>query len=701
MRGEKIILKKTVLTLSLLSLLLLSIPIVIRETSGQSTRGPRLDTIRNKVTRSPTAQLLEMTIGPPEGSDLWRGLTSRSDIEEMDKQGKTVTSRSALHLCRFIFNYRRPPLDDVNFRHALLHLMNKERMSSLIAPAGVVISSPVPPAQSLWYNAFVDPHAYSRSEAEAILYASGYQKIGGVWKMPDGADMPLVRVYSPVIIVLPLAFNIAKMFVEDANAIGLINVIQEPLDFATYIDRMFNYWDFDIGWVCNGLSRFPSHLYYWFHSSQNFIGGPKADGMVYSDLDELLDIMMHSLHQPSKVVAAKQVQEMVMGGSISNPLPTYVPPMDPRSEALPMVPVYSRVYYDVQHPDLRGAVNMFGKGIDNVWTYANLHWNTSDGYRPGTTEKKVVLVEEEYPERLNPLWATTVYAWDFLTYLYDGLIAVNPYTHSDEPWLATSWSYEATPEGMDVTFNLRLTDSQGQPIKWQDGKDITVNDVKFSWDFLHQYQIPRYWSAFRFYDPANTVIVDQDTIKARMETTSQWLTYDLEAAAYLLPPQVWTVDPRDGYEWTGNYEIINFDPSSIAYPTPNNTNPGPISLPTQVFGTGPFILQHSTSFIAANGYGDLAANRNYWMTTDDIMNKIEYMFWRAGDVIDNDVIDIADLALIANWYNSPVPPAPPEADVTGPGSSPPDDVVDLDDLATAGKYFGETETVPYEYGTPP
>jgi hypothetical protein len=331
----------------------------------------------------------------------------------------------------------------------------------------------------------------------------------------------------------------------------------------------------------------------------------------------------------------------------------------------------------------------------------NLHWNTLDGYRPGTTEKKVVLVEQEYPERLNPLWASTVYAWDFLRDLYEGLMAVNPYTHSDEPWLATSWSYTAVPEGMDVTFNLRLTDSQGQPIKWQDGKDVSINDVKFSWDFLRNNYVSRYWGSFRFYDAANTVIVDQDTIQARMTTTSQWLIYDLEAVAYLLPPQVWTVDPRDGLPWAGSVEITTFDPSSLAYPTPYNTDPGPIPLPTQVFGTGPFILQHSTSFITANAYGDLAANRNYWMTTDDIMNTIEYMFWRAGDSVDNDVIDISDLALIANWYNSPVPPAPPEADVTGPGSSPPDGVVDIDDLATVGRYYGETETVPYEYGTPP
>jgi hypothetical protein len=139
---------------------------------------------------------------------------------------------------------------------------------------------------------------------------------------------------------------------------------------------------------------------------------------------------------------------------------------------------------------------------------------------------------------------------------------------------------------------------------------------------------------------------------------------------------------------------LAFDPSALSYPQPGNTNPGPIALPTQTFGTGPYILQYSTSFVTANGYADLAANRNYWMTTQGIADKIEYMFWRAGDVSDNDVIDVADLAAVGSWYNQAVPPAPNEVDIVGPGTSLPDGKVDIDDLITVAEYFGETETVP-------
>jgi len=174
---------------------------------------------------------------------------------------------------------------------------------------------------------------------------------------------------------------------------------------------------------------------------------------------------------------------------------------------------------------------------------------------------------------------------------------------------------------------------------------------------------------------------------------SSWNVYDLAADAYLCPPQVWTVDPRDGLAWANNLEITTFDPSSIAYPTAFNTNPGPTALPTQVFGVAPFVLMHSTNFMALNGYADITANRNYWLTTDEITGAIENMFWRSGDIVDNDKVDVSDLDLISANYAQTVPPADSRCDITGPAGTPPDSYVDIDDLATTGKYFGETETV--------
>jgi hypothetical protein len=645
-------------------------------------RGPASNTVRLKVTRSPAAQLIEMTTG---ASEVWTGLMRPTDVEEMTNQGKIVSSRGGLQYCRIVMNYRRHPLDDVNFRHALFHLVPKDSLiGSLFQYIVVKVDTPVPPAQALWYNPAVDPHAYSPAEAETILTAAGYQKVGGVWKDKDGSGLPNLYLYSPLQVVSPSSYSICTRIMAEAQGIGLNNIVVAPTDFATYVDLMYNYWDFDMAWICHSVDRFPTHLYTQFSSEQNYLGSNNPHGINYPELDAKLSILWRSLGYSATVQAARDAQVLLMGGTAADPLGYNIQPTDPKYQALPTIPVYSKNHYDVEQPYIRGAINMFGYGIDNGWTLMNIY-KTEAGV-PGDIGT-VVYIEQEYPERLNPLWALTEYGWDYMENSFDSLMTINPYTHRDEPWLATSWSYAAVSGGMDVTFDLRLTDLHGQPVKWQDGKSVSINDVKFSWDFLYGYQLPISWPCMQFYDPYNTVIVDSDTIRARMTTVSPWLVYYLSSYAYRAPPQVWTVDPRDGYAWTGLAEIINFDPSALAYPTPYNTAPGPIALPTQVFGTGPFILQHSTNFVGINGYGDLNANRNYWMETTDIDGFIENMFWRAGDAVDNDKIDTNDMAFIADWYGEMVPPAPPEADITGDG------VVDIMDLATAGKYFGEGETV--------
>ncbi|HKZ93460.1 MAG TPA: ABC transporter substrate-binding protein [Candidatus Bathyarchaeia archaeon] len=649
-------------------------------------RGPKLDLYRLKVTRSPAAQLIEMTTG---ASEAWDGLIRPTDIEEMDRQGKVISSRGGFHYCRIILNYRVHPLDDANFRHALFHLVPKDRIiGNLFKYIVVKVDTPVPPAQALWYNPAVDPHAYSPTEAEAILAAAGYQKIGGEWKDTDGSNLPTLRFFVPLEVVAPTSYTIGRMVVEEAQGIGLNNIDLQPTDFATYVDKTFNLWDYEMSWVCHGLGRFPTHLFYQFSSEENYLGSGNPHGIVYPALDAKLSTLLRSLNHADKVIAVREAQVLLMGGSSSSPMPQNVPATD---QALPTVPIYSRNYYDIQQPYLRGAVNMFGYGIANGWTMLNIE-KTADPNGHGA--KTLVWIEDEFPERLNPTWASTVYAWDFMENSFDGLMATNPFTHRDEPWLASNvsgWSYATEPGGMAVTFNIRLNDLHGSPVQWADGDPVQVSDIKFSWDFLKNNTIPAYWGAFRFFK--NATIVDADTIVAHMTTTSQWLVYDLAGTAYLLPPQVWTVDPRDGLPWVNTAEITSFDPSALAYPDPDGG--GPLrALPNHLFGTGPFILQHSTAFMATNAYGDQTANRNYWLTTADIDAIIEDMFWRSGDTVDNDEVDITDLDLIATWFGQNVPPAPVNADITRAAGGPPDTLVDIDDLATTGKYFGETESVP-------
>jgi hypothetical protein len=558
----------------------------------------------------------------------------------------------------------------------------------------IKLDTVVPPAQALWYNPYVDPHPFSPAEAKNILRQANYIE-GTPWKMPDGSAMPTLKVFVPLEVVAPTSFVIGKMFVEEANGIGLTNILLEPFDFSAYLAKVYDQWDFDMYWVCWRLGRFPTLLYSTMDSSQNFLGSRNPTGINWAALDTDIRTFQFGLNHPAKVAAIKRVQEMVIGSpTVSGEY--YLGYNMPRDhQALPYIPVYSRNIYDMTEQRIQGVVNMFGYGTANRWTYLNSYWDTPNNYRPGTKEKSIVVIEGEYPETLNPTSAKTVYAWDYLGPNFESLIATNPWSHRDEPWIASSWSYGKHADGkFYVKYTLNLIDSQGQALKWADNKTITPDDAKFAYEFLKTWKPTRYKY---FADFIDTVGIVGNDITVNMTSTSQWFVYDLSGTALLFPPQVWTQHPVENRAWASRTEIEGFDPSAYSYPQAGNVAfPGRIALPTQIFGNGPWILQHSTAFIATKGYGDLVADRTYFMTQDDIQAKLTEMFHFSGDVNYDNKVGILDLAYIGLAFGS-VPDHPRwnhNADITGPAGTPPDSKVDIDDLSLAGKYYGEKKTIP-------
>lgn len=743
-----------ILALAFVSMLIPSL--AIRPVVSQpGLRGPEIDKVSWRVVRSPAAQLVDMTAGPPRGTDIWtssikqpwplteakqslvNGGMRPSDIETMYHMGRTLSSREGLHMGFFGFNYRKPPLDDANFRHALAHLVPKVLIKELFFRyTAVVLNTIVPPTQPS-HNPNVDQHPFSPGEAIRILTVSGrYARApDGHWTHADGRELETLRLSSPREVVAPISYRICEIFIKEGQAIGLRNIVHVPMDFCEHVYMVMNLWDFEIFWMCHTLSRFPTQLYTQTNTQNNFMGSANPHGIttpgviiddpatpgIIESADYYSNVVWEAL-DPSAMyyVAAMKCQELIMGGSITDPLlaPAQNTVTDNRTMAIPMIPVYWRIGFDAQHQYLRGAVNMFGYGIHNMWTWMNIHWNTLGGYRPGTTVREVWPIVADFPEKLNPTIADTVYAWTFMDPVFDGLIAINPTNYRYESWLAFEWSFGAAPGGMFVTFHLNLTDSQGQPITWQDGKPISAFDIKFAWDFLWYWQVPRYRAIFRFYDPEHTVIEDQDTITARMTIASPWLAYGLAGTAYLLPPQVWSNNPVTNAQWNSMSEILSFDPSVHLYPLPGNyvegfwpgpygpqllpktwDDPGPLALPTQLFGTGPFKLQHGTQWILRYLFGDLNANRNYWLFTSEIQNMKADMFHRSGDVTIDGEIDVMDLAIIgSNMWSSG-----PNGDITGPIAPVPgpwprplkDGEVNSLDLAMAGKYYAETRHVPW------
>jgi hypothetical protein len=343
--------------------------------------------------------------------------------------------------------------------------------------------------------------------------------------------------------------------------------------------------------------------------------------------------------------------------------------------------MYSKVGFSAFNPGLRGVVNASGFGSNNMWTYLNMHWEPCCEKTEGGQSVVTWSLSDE-PESFNPCCAHTKPAWDILDRIYDPLIAVNPYSMDDEPWLADSWNVQlfsgitppgSSDPGISITDGMTITFSLNDTATWQDGKAFTAEDVQFNWLFLRDNTIPRYTAAWEHLISVEVVTSGQGgTVKAYLDVTGQFYLYDLSGIAALLHPTVWA--PWDGHPLA---DILAYDPASEAGHNGQT--------PTNLIGTGPFVFDHYDPVGQAAG---LTAHRNYWKTTEEIHAQLVEMFWACGDVNRDGIVDQVDHDRYEAAYGTE-PPSDPDADLNGDGR------VNGEDGALIAFWLGTPREVPY------
>lgn len=684
-------------------------------------RGPNIDKLVLPVIRGPDYQLLAMLVWTDH---VLTDLVRPCDIECLDNYGFTITHALGFQLVHIGYNIRpnqgyresdRPdwgsfgtwPLADVNFRHALFHCYDQVRIVATLHRYIVTpVQSLVPPAQGGWVNPAVPTHPYNpgnpftslpgEDSSCGILKGAEYTFVDAdvsgtvtsadYWEKPDGYAIPTLRMYTPTYETAPTSADHGAMFVADLAEIGLAatgengykGLLHEPAEFADYMDKVDSgLFDIYMGFL--RLDRFPDHLYDMCHSSQ--ICGPELErkgrhnkpGICDPALDGMLETVKESLDHSVKLQAAWDAQERM-----NDP--------DASDQALAYMPLYSKMPFDAFNPDLRGIVKSPGYGSNIKWTHLNMYW------QPGTERYDVEgntfihWILGDSPERLNPCYASTVYAWDIIDKTLDNLIAVNPYTHEDLPWLAESWNVVDTPSGpyaMNITFYIR------EDVFWQDGLPYTAHDAKFNWLFLRDNCIPRHTTTWKYIK--DVTVINDHTVRVSLNVTSQFLLYDLASTAAMLPPAVWS-----RFNGKPLIDILGYDPSA------NTTRPAgagpwfgtPQGPSTQLYGTGVFMFDYYDDVCDV---GQLRANREYFKATDEIHAQLVEMFHRVGDTNYDGIVDSVDIDQIQLRLGSMIgdPLYDPDVDINSDG------FIDMEDLSLANYFYGELREYPGPHAPEP
>lgn len=183
---------------------------------------------------------------------------------------------------------------------------------------------------------------------------------------------------------------------------------------------------------------------------------------------------------------------------------------------------------------LDGVVPQLGEGIGSLWTDLNVTVKSGDGYvRNGQTSAL---------KNLNPVSVTDSNEFKELRTIYDRLLQVGP---SGElvPWAATSVN---AVDSTTIDIVLR------EGMKFHDGNPVTIEDVKFTFDYYKKWKAPFFISSLEKFEDVS--ITGANSMRIKLSEPHAPLMINFFAQIFIIPQHIW----KDIPEKAGVDDVLNF-----------------------------------------------------------------------------------------------------------------------------------------------
>lgn len=142
------------------------------------------------------------------------------------------------------------------------------------------------------------------------------------------------------------------------------------------------------------------------------------------------------------------------------------------------------------------------------------------------------------PTSFNPISHSDAYKSKVKAYMFETLLTQDIDTYEWKPHLATEWS--VSKDKMVFKFKLR------EGVKWHDGRELTAEDVKFSYDIIFEDKfntvpIRPYYSGLKevkIIDKYNVEIIAKD---------KNWQNFDIAASMNIYPKHFYEQDKKKSF----------------------------------------------------------------------------------------------------------------------------------------------------------
>lgn len=273
----------------------------------------------------------------------------------------------------------------------------------------------------------------------------------------------------------PARHDAINLIGSQLNELGM-DVEVDVFEWGTLYTKVTEEQDFSFTTWNRGLGIYPGRrMPEMFHSSNTDPGNGNFTGYTNEDLDPVLSEQMQVTDNDERVDMLFQIQETI-------------------SQDVPMHPI-------VQMPNLLAYNSDQVSGwIDHI-----------SGYYHFEPQTNVEVNNED--NVLRGSWSETLGTLNVMGYnnetklihqfemLYDKLVRINSNLEPDSSMsLATEWE---RPDEQTARYKIR----EGHT--WHDGEDVTPEDVKFTLDYIQEYEIPLYATQLGMYDSSS---VDGDWV---------------------------------------------------------------------------------------------------------------------------------------------------------------------------------------------
>jgi len=270
------------------------------------------------------------------------------------------------------------------------------------------------------------------------------------------------------------------------------------------------------------------------------------------------------------------------------------------AEANPSLILFSRNYIQAyNNKRFEGVVPVTGSGIAMPyipWTYLKMKAKTS---------RKLVKATSIYDiHTLNPFATPEVYNTSLLRWIYPTFVI------RDEQWNLKPWAAESFKVVDPKTIDVVIRDG----MKFHDGKPVTVDDAKFTFDFIDQWKFPSFARVTN--TVASTEIIPPRTLRFHLKQPNAPFIANVLGFTFIAPKHIW--------EKVGSGGNLK---TPADYPNDDAIGSGPFKLGEWKRGEYLFLKTNTSWWTAPNIDGV------YWLVVPSLENQMGMMERGEADLL--------------------------------------------------------------------